>query len=200
MNINFKKLQIHTLGLASVCLCLGSGFLWGIRPSVQARVRLQQTIDEVEHTKTLVPKLETKIEELSVAIEAKRKQILKSYPIKTHSQEPLIGTVSNLLTQHQIDLSSLREEANESTQVATMTLQATGNYERVLHFISDLRKLDRPTSIAAFSLKPVDALGQTCSIRITVHFARTAYLPDLDVLSEKSVPVAGLTREGSDEA
>lgn len=199
MNFNFKRLQIHLLGFTMLCFCLVSSYVWGIRPSVQASQQLEHALGQAAHMQTLLPTLEIEIEQLNAKIEAQRLRLLDSYPIPRRSEESLIGSVSSLLTQHQLALTSLREDSNEASRGTTMILQANGDYVRLLHFINDLSGLARPTRIAALSLHPTDDLGTQCSADITVYFARIDELPDPHVLSEQSVASAPLSREGSDD-
>ncbi len=176
MNVSFKKMQVHLAGVSVVIVCASTAYVFGVRPALQAKEQLQQTIVEVEHLRGLAPVLEGEVAALTSGIEAKTKSIQASYPIETQSGQPLIGTVSKLLSARDIELNNLREESDKATGEVTLVLQASSEYANMLHFLSDLRRLDCPGRISGLTLTPLDPLGQRCSARITVKFYPAAIL------------------------
>lgn len=177
MNPNLKAIQIHLFGICAVVLCLSCAYVFGVRPVLNAHEQLQQVAIEGEQLQAALPKLETQLVELSEKIAAKKQAIRDNYAIKTYIEQPLIGIVSQLLSNRHMELSNLREESMLSTGDITIALQITGDYLDMVNFLADIQRLDRPARISALTLTPMDELGQRFSSRVSIVFSPPIALP-----------------------
>lgn len=177
MNINLEKLQIHFLGIGGLAFCLVCAYGFGVRPVLQTQERLQTTVAEAEQLQRVLPALQTQIENLNAQITARSEQLRERYSIVTQSNQPLLGIVSKLLTDRQIDLVNLREEAQSSAGQRTVVLQLSSDYADMVTFVNDLRKLDCPAKVSHLRLTPLDELGERCSATLTVHFSPLVPFP-----------------------
>jgi hypothetical protein len=180
MNINTKiqKLKIHLLGLLSLGACLACGYAFGLRPVWQVLEAQRQTAVEVTHLLELVPSLEQELAQLKTTISAQQSELRQRYPISIHPDQPLLGTLAQMLASRHISLINLREEAHPSDASVTIVLQTSSDYADMIHFIHDLRQLDRPARITQLSLAPTDPLGERCTAKITVRFSPAINLPE----------------------
>ncbi len=177
MNLDFKKLRIHFAGVTTLCVCLAVTYGFGIRPVLKSQEQHQQAVVEADHLQNQLPVLESEIVVLREQIASKRSALQTRYSIQTPSGRPLLGTVSTLLSQRRIALSNLREEGQKPNGELTIVLHASSNYEDMLHFVNDLRKLDCPARISNLHLTPIDELGDRCTAKITVRFFPVIPLP-----------------------
>lgn len=137
----------------------------------------RESAAEVAHLLELVPTLEHELAELKETISTHQSELRQRYPIATQADQPLLGTLAQMLASHHISLNNLREETHPTDATVTIVLHTASNYSDMLRFIYDLRQLDRPARITQLSLAPTVPQGERCTAKITVRFFPAMRLP-----------------------
>lgn len=177
MNSTIGNLSIHLGSMALLGVCLAAGHGFGLRTVLIAQAQHQQAVSDVDHLRQLLPTLKEQLLVLQRQIEIKERLLQARYPIITETGQPLLSTVSALLSNHQITLSNLREENHQPNGELTLVLHASSKYQDMIHFVDDLRKLNCPARVTNLLLTPSDEQGERCSAKISVRFSPIVQQP-----------------------
>ena len=177
MNFTIRNLSIHLGGIALLGVCLAAGHRFGLHPVLVAQAHHQQAVADLDHLRQLLPTLEEQQVVLRRQIEVKEMLLQERYPIKTQTGQPLLSTVSALLSNRQITLSNLREENQQPNGELTLVFHASSKYQDMVRFVDDLRKLNCPARVTNLLLTPSDEQGEGCTAKITVRFSPVVQQP-----------------------
>lgn len=166
-----QHFSTHALGVTLVLTCVLGGYLCGLKPWLDSEQLLRQTSLDNQQLHSNAPAIEARIQKITSDIETKRAELAQLHSIPTDPHQPLIELVSQLLSQHALTLSSLREDTAGPSGSTTLSLQVSGRYVDLLELLSELRQLERPARVLALTLTPTDFTGAACSAKLSVGFA-----------------------------
>lgn len=167
-----KSIPINMLGLSAITALLLGAYCVGIRPLVQSRDRLKEVRQETEYLATQSVLLADKNGKLKAQIDERKETLEARYTSIDVPDQPMIETISRLLTRHRLELSNLRKSDRALEKSLRINLQVEGQYSDLMRFLHDLTRMSIPARIVALQVSARESSVQAdnCSGILQVDF------------------------------
>lgn len=173
-----KTIPINMLGTAAIAVLLLGAYFVGARPLLQSRARLDEVRRETDYLATQSVLLADKNGELKEQIDEKREALEARYTSIDVPNQPMIETMSRLLTKHQLELSNLRKSDRLAEKSLRINLQVAGQYTDLMRFLHDLTRMSIPARIVTMqvSSREPSSIAQQCSGILQIDFFPHAFV------------------------
>lgn len=164
-----KSIPINVLGTLSIGVMLLVVYCFGIGPLLDSQAKLSSVVLETHQLADQSSTLSRQNEEMQNRIDFIKRELHDRYCEIIAPGQPMIETMSRLLTKHDLELSNLRKTDRAEEHAMRINLQIDGNYLDVMRFLFDLSRMSVPARVVAMQVAPKPA-SNDCTSTFQIDF------------------------------
>ncbi|GAB5403145.1 MAG: hypothetical protein Aurels2KO_13760 [Aureliella sp.] len=149
-----KSIPINLVGAISIVTMLLCVYCIGIAPLFSSQAQLENVIQETQQLARQSSILIRKNDEIQARIDSSEQALEQRYCEIIAPGQPMIETMSRLLTKHDLELSNLRKTDRPAEKSMRINLQIQGGYDSVMRFLYDLSRMSVPARVVSMQVAP----------------------------------------------
>ncbi len=150
-----KSVPINLVGAISIVVMLLCVYCIGIAPLLSSKARLKSVVQETQQLAQQSSILTEKNDEIRARIDTSQRGLEQRYCEIIAPGQPMIETMSRLLTKHELELSNLRKTDRHAERSMRINLHIEGRYDNVMRFLYDLSRMSVPARIVSMQVAPL---------------------------------------------